>query len=71
MALDHPGAVRKAAVLDILPTLTIYEQTDADFAKAYWEWFFLIQDHDFPETLIAAAPETFLRYELGPLVDRG
>jgi haloacetate dehalogenase len=71
MALDHPGAVRKAAVLDILPTLTLYEETDAQFATAYWEWFFLIQGRDLPETLIAAAPETFLRYELGALVDRG
>jgi haloacetate dehalogenase len=71
MALDHPGAVRKAAVLDILPTLTLYEETDAQFARAYWEWFFFIQGHNFPETLIGAAPETFLRYELGPLVDGG
>jgi haloacetate dehalogenase len=71
MALDHPGAVSKAAVLDILPTLTLYEQTDAQFASAYWEWFFFIQRYDFPEALIAAAPEKFLRYELGPLVDRG
>jgi pimeloyl-ACP methyl ester carboxylesterase len=71
MALDHPGAVRKAAVLDILPTLTLYEETDAHFARAYWEWFFFIQGYDFPETLIGAAPEKFLRYELGPLVDGG
>jgi haloacetate dehalogenase len=63
--------VRKAAVLDILPTLTPYEETDAQFASAYWEWFFLIQGYDFPETLIGAAPEKFFRYELGPLVDGG
>ena len=71
MALDHPGAVTKAAVLDILPTLTLYEETDAQFARAYWEWFFFIQGYDFPEILIGAAPEEFLRYELGPLVDGG
>jgi haloacetate dehalogenase len=71
MALDHPGAVSKAAVLDILPTLTLYEETDAQFARAYWEWFFFIQSYDFPETLMEAAPEKFLRYELGPLVDGG
>ena len=71
MALDHPGAVRKAAVLDILPTLTLYDEADAEFATAYWEWFFFIQGYGFPEALIGAAPESFLRYELGPLVDRG
>ena len=41
MALDHPAAVIKAAVLDILPTLTLYQHTDAQFAHIYWEWFFL------------------------------
>jgi haloacetate dehalogenase len=50
MALDHLGAVRKATVLDILPTLTLYEETDAQFARAYWEWFFSIQGYDLPET---------------------
>jgi haloacetate dehalogenase len=71
MALDHPGAARKAAVLDILPTLSLYTEADAQFATAYWEWFFFTQSYDFPETLIAAAPEAFLRYELGPLVSSG
>jgi haloacetate dehalogenase len=71
LALDHPGAVMKAAVLDILPTVTLYEETDALFAREYWEWFFFIQGYDFPERLIGAAPEAFLRYELGPLVDGG
>jgi haloacetate dehalogenase len=71
MALDQPSTVRKAAVLDILPTLTLYEEADAEFATTYWEWFFFIQGHGFPEALIAAAPESFLRYELWPLVKRG
>jgi haloacetate dehalogenase len=71
LALDHPGAVRRVALLDILPTLTLYERTDAQFATAYWEWFFFLQGNELPETLIAAAPETFLRHELGALVDRG
>ena len=71
MALDHPATVRKAALLDILPTLTLYDEANAQFAAAYWEWFFFTQSYDFPETLIAAAPEAFLRYELGPLVSSG
>jgi len=71
MALDHPATVRKAAVLDILPTLTLYDEANAQFAAAYWEWFFFTQSYDFPETLIAAAPEAFLRYELGPLLSSG
>jgi haloacetate dehalogenase len=71
MALDHPATVKKAALLDILPTLTLYDEANAQFAAAYWEWFFFTQSYDFPETLIAAAPESFLRYELGPLLSNG
>lgn len=58
-------------MLDILPTLTLYEHVDRTFASAYWEWFFFTQGGDFPERLIAADPEAFLRYELGHLVERG
>jgi haloacetate dehalogenase len=71
MALDHPAAVRRVALLDILPTLTLYAETDAQFATAYWEWFFFIQGNALPEALISAAPEAFLRHELGALADRG
>jgi haloacetate dehalogenase len=71
LALDHPERVEQAAVLDILPTLTLYENVDRTFASAYWEWFFFTQDGDLPESLIAADTETFLRYELGHLVERG
>ncbi|MEP6528205.1 MAG: alpha/beta hydrolase [Nocardioidaceae bacterium] len=58
-------------MFDILPTLTLYEQVDRTFATAYWEWFFFTQDSDFPERLIAADTEAFLRHELGHLVERG
>lgn len=71
MALDWPAALRKAALLDILPTKVLYEQTDKQFASAYWEWFFFIQEGDFPEKLLGANPEAFLRYELGHLVENG
>jgi haloacetate dehalogenase len=71
MALDHADSLGRLVFLDILPTSVLYGRTDRQFASAYWEWFFFIQDHDFPETLLAAAPEAFLRYEIGPLVDDG
>jgi haloacetate dehalogenase len=65
LALDHPQAVRKLAVLDISPTLTMYERTTMDFARAYYHWFFLIQPAPLPETLIGAAPSFYLRTKLG------
>jgi haloacetate dehalogenase len=65
LALDHPQAVRKLALLDISPTLTMYERTTMDFARAYYHWFFLIQPAPLPETLIGAAPSFYLRTKLG------
>jgi haloacetate dehalogenase len=71
MALDHPTALDRVTFLDILPTSVLYQTADRTFAFAYWEWFFFIQPADFPETLLAANPESFLRHELGSLVDAG
>ena len=65
MALDHGERVLKAAVLDIAPTLTMYERTDKDFASAYYHWFFLIQPFDLPERLIGAAPGYYLEKKIG------
>ena len=61
LALDHPGAVERIAVLDIAPTATMYARTDMAFATRYFWWFFLIQPYPLPERLIAADPEFFLR----------
>ena len=48
LAVDHPDAVKRMMLLDISPTLTMYEQTSMEFARAYWWWFFLIQPAPFP-----------------------
>ena len=64
MCLDHPERVTQAAVLDIAPTLTMYERTDMPFAMGYYEWFLLPQPEPFPERLIGADPKFYLRYEL-------
>jgi haloacetate dehalogenase len=61
LAIDYPAAVTKLMLLDISPTLAMYEQTDMAFATAYWHWFFLIQPAPLPETLIGANPEFYLR----------
>ncbi len=39
-----------AAVLDIVPTRTLFANTDQEFATAYYHWFFLIQPDGLPET---------------------
>jgi haloacetate dehalogenase len=65
MALDHPQAVERLMLLDISPTLTMYERTDMEFARAYYHWFFLIQPEPLPERLIGADPVFYLRKKLG------
>ncbi|MBL8513963.1 MAG: alpha/beta hydrolase [Betaproteobacteria bacterium] len=65
MAMDHPGTVERLMVLDIAPTLAMYENTSMEFARAYWWWFWLIQPAPFPEQMVAAAPELFLRKKIG------
>ena len=64
LALDHPERMEKAVLLDILPTLYMYEHTDMAFANGYFHWFFLIQPFDFPERLIGADPEFYLMKKL-------
>jgi len=65
LALDHAGCVDRLMVLDISPTLTMYERTTMDFARAYYHWFFLIQPAPLPERLIGAEPLFYLRTKLG------
>ncbi len=64
LAIDHADRVTKLAVLDIAPTLKIYESTNQAFATAYYHWFFLIQPFDLPERLIGADPEFYLHRKM-------
>ncbi|GAC1419632.1 MAG: alpha/beta hydrolase [Burkholderiaceae bacterium] len=65
LAVDHSAHVEKLVTLDIAPTLAMYEQTSMEFARAYFHWFFLIQAAPFPETLIGADPEYYLKATMG------
>jgi haloacetate dehalogenase len=57
MALDHPGVVRRLAVLDIVPTGEIWSRADARFALGYWHWGFLAQPAPLPERLMLGDPD--------------
>jgi len=61
MALDHESRVKRWCVIDIAPTLDMYEATNMDFATAYYHWFFLTQPEPLPERLISAVPMMMLR----------
>ncbi|HET7728409.1 MAG TPA: alpha/beta hydrolase [Usitatibacter sp.] len=71
LAVDHPDAVMRIAVLDIAPTLAMYEKTDDAFARAYWHWFFLIQPAFVPERMIGGDPRFYLRAKMAESYDRG
>ncbi|HEY9549149.1 MAG TPA: alpha/beta hydrolase, partial [Kiloniellaceae bacterium] len=65
LLLDHGGRVERAALLDIAPTLDMYERADRAFAEAYYHWFFLIQPFDLPERMIGADPDYYLERKIG------
>ena len=65
LALDHPARVDRMMLLDIAPTLAMYENTTQAFATAYWHWFFLIQPPPLPEALIASDPSRYVRSVMG------
>jgi haloacetate dehalogenase len=68
LALDHPTRVSKLCVIDIAPTLDMYNATDMAFARAYYHWFHLIQPSPLPERMIGATPEAardYLHAKLG------
>ncbi len=65
LAMDHPQRVSRMALLDVAPTLAMYEQTSRAFATAYWHWFMLIQPAPLPERLIEADPAAYVRDVIG------
>ena len=59
MALDHPRAVSKLAVLDIVPTYAMFMDTNRHVAGTYWHWYYLAQPAPFPEHFIGLDPDRF------------
>ena len=65
LARDHGKRVRTLTVLDISPTLRMYEATDMAFARAYYHWFFLIQPPPLPEMLLAGHVPSYILGRIG------
>ena len=68
LTLDHAARVIKLCVIDIAPTLDMYEgasltQPYMEFARAYYHWFHMLQPAPLPEIMMGANhPETALAY---------
>ena len=67
LCLDFPQSVKKVCLMDIAPTLTMYRQTNQEFATKYMWWFFLVQTAPLPEHFIGLDPQFYLEEILGGL----
>jgi haloacetate dehalogenase len=65
LARDHGKRVQSLTVLDISPTLKMYQSTNLQFAKAYWHWFFLIQEAPLPERMLEGQVPFYILKRLG------
>src|SRR5438067_3138724 len=43
LAFDNPNVVERLAVLDVVPTATVWDRADDRFALGYWPWIVLAQ----------------------------
>jgi haloacetate dehalogenase len=64
LALDHPGRVERLALLDILPTLSMWEEMDAKRAMKVYHWTLLAQPAPIPEKMIGADPLAYIDHTL-------
>ncbi len=60
MALDHPDAVRKLVVMDIVPAHYLYSHVTLDFVRAYFHWFNYLRAAPGPENELKAANDAAL-----------
>jgi len=65
LARDHGKRVRTLAVLDISPTLKVFQSTDQALATAFYHWFFLIQRAPLPERMIGGMRRDYLLRRIG------
>ncbi len=56
LALDHPGRVERLALLDIMPTIAMWEGMNAARALQVYHWTFLAQPEPVPESLLKSDP---------------
>jgi haloacetate dehalogenase len=63
LAMDHPDAVARLAVMDGLPVVEALERCDARFAAAWWHWWFFGQTEKPAEGFISRDPVGWYRVD--------
>ncbi len=64
MALDYPETVERMAALDIVPTHHVLTNISLGWGLESYHWFFMAQKAPFPERLICADLDYYIRYKL-------
>lgn len=64
LAMDHPDKVTGVALLDILPTYTVFQNIQVQMAMDLYHWWFMAQPKGFPETLLRGNEEFYIRNKL-------
>lgn len=66
MGLDHPEAVIRAAIMDILPQRHVYANITKDWAMKSWHWVFMPQEEGLPERMMESVPaDWFMARKIG------
>jgi haloacetate dehalogenase len=71
LVLDHPDAVTRLAVLDIVPTRHVLRSVTLAAAGANYHWPFLAAGDGVPEHMIGADPGYWVRALTGQLLGKG
>jgi haloacetate dehalogenase len=71
LTLDHPEAVQRVALLDIVPTDYVFAHVDQALATAYFHWFLFAQPAPLPERLVEPNAGWFLHRILGAFGSSG
>lgn len=62
LTLDHPRVVTRLALLDILPTLEVWDRMNWESAIRTFHWLLLAQPAPLPESFINQNPQLFMKY---------
>lgn len=65
LCLDHSDRVLRAALLDIVPTRTLFRTATHQTAHAYYHWYFLAQPEPLPEKMIGSDPKFYIQRKMG------
>lgn len=69
--LDHPDKVSHLAILDVLPTLDMWDVLHGTTAAVAFHLYLMAQPPGLPEQLIGAAPDAFFGHFLDAWTQRG